>query len=97
MTRPIRRCEPYAYQSFATQSSIIHIKQSTMNKALAVRRNTTGTGDHAGRLLGAVRAGGGGGSEFCLSLLSASASHRSRWWRRCASPWHSGPVYGSYN
>ena len=63
---------PYAWaKSFATQSSIIHIKQSTMNKGghwpFTAQYNRDGRITPE-ELLGAVRAGGGGGNEFCLEL-----------------------------
>ncbi len=64
--------DPYAWaQAFATQSPIIHIKQSTMNKGghwpFTAQYNKDGriTPD---KLLAAVRAGGGSDNELCLEL-----------------------------
>lgn len=68
----LRDVDPYAWaQDFATQSPIIHIKQSTMNKGghwpFTAQYNADGriTPD---RLLAAIRAGGGRANELCLEL-----------------------------
>jgi D-erythrulose 1-phosphate 3-epimerase len=67
-----RDIDPYAWaQDFATQSPIIHIKQSTMNKGghwpftAAYNKDGRITPE---RLLDAVRAGGGTDNELCLEL-----------------------------
>ena len=64
--------DPYAWaRDFATQSPIIHIKQSTMNKGghwpFTAHYNRDGriTPD---RLIAAARAGGGTDNELCLEL-----------------------------
>ena len=67
-----RNADPYAWaKDFATQSPIIHIKQSSMNKGghwpFTVQYNADGriTPD---ALLAAVREGGGISNELCLEL-----------------------------
>jgi D-erythrulose 1-phosphate 3-epimerase len=67
-----RDIDPFAWaKDFATQSPIIHIKQSTMNKGghwpFTAQYNENGriTPD---KLLEAVRAGGGTNNELCLEL-----------------------------
>jgi D-erythrulose 1-phosphate 3-epimerase len=67
-----RDVDPYAWaQDFATQSPIIHIKQSSMNKGghwpFTAQYNADGriTPD---KLLAALRAGGGQDNELCLEL-----------------------------
>ncbi len=64
--------DPFAWaRDFATQSPIIHIKQSTMNKGghwpFTAQYNENGriTPD---RLIAAVKAGGGTDNELCLEL-----------------------------
>lgn len=64
--------DPFAWaRDFATQSPIIHIKQSTMNKGghwpFTAQYNENGriTPD---RLIAAVKAGGGSDNELCLEL-----------------------------
>lgn len=67
-----RDIDPYAWaKDFATQSPIIHIKQSTMNKG--GHWPFTATYNANGRitpeeLLKAVRVGGGSDNELCLEL-----------------------------
>ena len=67
-----RDVDPYAWaKDFATQSPIIHIKQSSMNKGghwpFTAKYNEDGriTPEH---LLQAVRVGGGSDNELCLEL-----------------------------
>jgi D-erythrulose 1-phosphate 3-epimerase len=67
-----RDVDPYAWaQDFASQSPIIHIKQSTMNKGghwpftAAYNKDGRITPE---KLLDAVRAGGGTDNELCLEL-----------------------------
>jgi D-erythrulose 1-phosphate 3-epimerase len=67
-----RDIDPYAWaKDFATQSPIIHIKQSTMNKGghwpftAAYNKDGRITPEH---LLQAVRVGGGSDNELCLEL-----------------------------
>jgi D-erythrulose 1-phosphate 3-epimerase len=67
-----RDVDPYAWaKDFATQSPIIHIKQSTMNKGghwpFTAKYNADGriTPD---KLLDAVRSGGGTDNDLCLEL-----------------------------
>jgi D-erythrulose 1-phosphate 3-epimerase len=67
-----RDVDPYAWaQDFATQSPIIHIKQSTMNKGghwpFTAQYNENGRITPP-QLLDAVRAGGGSDNELCLEL-----------------------------
>jgi sugar phosphate isomerase/epimerase len=67
-----RDVDPYAWaQDFATQSPIIHIKQSTMNKGghwpFTAQYNKDGRITPE-KLLAAVRAGGGTSNELCLEL-----------------------------
>ena len=67
-----RDVDPYAWaQDFATQSPIIHIKQSTMNKGghwpFTAQYNENGRITPE-KLLAAVRAGGGEDNELCLEL-----------------------------
>lgn len=67
-----RDVDPYAWaQDFATQSPIIHIKQSTMNKGghwpFTAQYNKDGRITPE-KLLAAVRAGGGTHNELCLEL-----------------------------
>lgn len=64
--------DPYAWaKDFATQSPIIHIKQSTMNKGghwpFTAQYNENGRITPE-RLLAAVKAGGGENNELCLEL-----------------------------
>jgi D-erythrulose 1-phosphate 3-epimerase len=64
--------DPYAWaRTFATQSPIIHIKQSTMNKGghwpFTAHYNREGRITPE-KLLAAVRAGGGADNELCLEL-----------------------------
>lgn len=64
--------DPYAWaRDFATQSPIIHIKQSTMNKGghwpFTKQYNENGRITPE-RLIAAVREGGGSGNELCLEL-----------------------------
>ena len=64
--------DPYAWaKDFATQSPIIHIKQSTMNKGghwpFTSHCNKDGR-ITPGRLLAAINAGGGADNELCLEL-----------------------------
>jgi D-erythrulose 1-phosphate 3-epimerase len=64
--------DPFAWaRDFATQSPIIHIKQSTMNKGghwpFTAQYNENGR-ITPGKLLDAVRAGGGTNNELCLEL-----------------------------
>ena len=64
--------DPYAWaKNFATQSPIIHIKQSTMNKGghwpFTAQYNREGRITPE-KLLAAVRAGGGADNELCLEL-----------------------------
>jgi D-erythrulose 1-phosphate 3-epimerase len=68
----LRDTDPYAWaKDFATQSPIIHIKQSTMNKGghwpftAAYNRDGRITPEE---LLKAVRVGGGSDNELCLEL-----------------------------
>lgn len=73
VTSPNKRdVDPYAWaQDFASQSPIIHIKQSTMNKGghwpFTAQYNENGRIVPA-QLLAAVRAGGGEQNELCLEL-----------------------------
>ena len=67
-----RDVDPYAWaKDFATQSPIIHIKQSTMNKGghwpFTAQDNENGRITPP-QLLGAVREGGGTDNELCLEL-----------------------------
>jgi len=67
-----RDTDPYAWaKDFATQSPIIHIKQSTMNKGghwpFTAQYNKGGRITPE-RLLAAVRGGGGTDNELCLEL-----------------------------
>jgi D-erythrulose 1-phosphate 3-epimerase len=67
-----RDIDPFAWaKDFATQSPIIHIKQSTMNKGghwpFTAQYNENGR-ITPGKLLEAVRAGGGTDNELCLEL-----------------------------
>jgi len=67
-----RDIDPYAWaKDFATQSPIIHIKQSTMNKGghwpFTAQYNENGRITPE-KLLSAVREGGGTDNEFCLEL-----------------------------
>ncbi|MFO1034901.1 MAG: TIM barrel protein [Hyphomicrobiales bacterium] len=67
-----RDVDPYAWaKDFATQSPIIHIKQSTMNKGghwpFTANYNKDGRITPQ-QLLQAVRAGGGTANELCLEL-----------------------------
>lgn len=67
-----RDVDPYAWaQEFATQSPIIHIKQSTMNKGghwpFTAQYNADGRITPE-KLISAVRAGGGTDNELCLEL-----------------------------
>jgi D-erythrulose 1-phosphate 3-epimerase len=68
----LRDIDPYAWaKDFATQSPIIHIKQSTMNKG--GHWPFTATYNKDGRItpekfIDAVRAGGGANNELCLEL-----------------------------
>jgi D-erythrulose 1-phosphate 3-epimerase len=67
-----RDVDPYAWaKDFATQSPIIHIKQSTMNKGghwpFTVQFNENGRITPA-QLLDAITAGGGADNELCLEL-----------------------------
>jgi D-erythrulose 1-phosphate 3-epimerase len=64
--------DPYAWaKDFATQSPIIHIKQSTMNKGghwpFTAQYNKEGRITPA-RLLEAIKSGGGTNNELCLEL-----------------------------
>ena len=64
--------DPYAWaKDFATQSPIIHIKQSTMNKGghwpFTAQYNENGRITPE-KLIGAVKAGGGENNELCLEL-----------------------------
>ena len=64
--------DPYAWaKDFATQSPIIHIKQSTMNKGghwpFTAQYNENGRITPE-KLLAAVKAGGGENNELCLEL-----------------------------
>jgi sugar phosphate isomerase/epimerase len=64
--------DPYAWaRDFATQSPIIHIKQSTMNKGghwpFSAQYNKDGRITPE-RLIGAIEAGGGRDNELCLEL-----------------------------
>ncbi len=64
--------DPYAWaRTFATQSPIIHIKQSTMNKGghwpFTAQYNANGRITPE-RLIAAVAAGGGTDNELCLEL-----------------------------
>ncbi|HEX7109907.1 MAG TPA: TIM barrel protein [Aestuariivirga sp.] len=64
--------DPYAWaKNFATQSSIIHIKQSTMNKGghwpFTEQYNKDGRITPE-KLLAAIKAGGGIDNELCLEL-----------------------------
>jgi D-erythrulose 1-phosphate 3-epimerase len=64
--------DPYAWaKDFATQSPIIHIKQSTMNKGghwpFTAQYNKEGRITPA-RLLEATKSGGGTNNELCLEL-----------------------------
>jgi sugar phosphate isomerase/epimerase len=64
--------DPYAWaRDFATQSPIIHIKQSTMNKGghwpFTAQYNENGRITPE-RLIAAVKAGGGTDNELCLEL-----------------------------
>jgi sugar phosphate isomerase/epimerase len=64
--------DPYAWaKDFATQSTIIHIKQSTMNKGghwpFTHHYNKDGR-ITPGKLLAAISAGGGIDNELCLEL-----------------------------
>jgi sugar phosphate isomerase/epimerase len=73
VTSPDRRdVDPYAWAGgFATQSPIIHIKQSTMNKGghwpFTAQYNADGRITPE-KLLAAIRAGGGADNELCLEL-----------------------------
>ena len=65
-------CDPYSWaKDFATQSPIIHIKQSTMNKGghwpFTAQYNRDGRITPE-KLLAAVKAGGGIDNELCLEL-----------------------------
>jgi D-erythrulose 1-phosphate 3-epimerase len=67
-----RDVDPYAWaKDFATQSPIIHIKQSSMNKGghwpFTAQYNADGKITPE-KLLDAVRAGGGTDNELCLEL-----------------------------
>ena len=67
-----RDVDPYAWaKDFATQSPIIHIKQSTMNKGghwpFTAQYNENGRITPE-KLLDAVKAGGGTDNELCLEL-----------------------------
>lgn len=67
-----RDIDPYAWaEDFATQSPIIHIKQSTMNKGghwpFTAQYNENGRITPK-QLLDAVRRGGGKNNELCLEL-----------------------------
>jgi D-erythrulose 1-phosphate 3-epimerase len=67
-----RDVDPYAWaQDFATQSPIIHIKQSSMNKGghwpFTAQYNADGKITPE-KLLVAIRAGGGTDNELCLEL-----------------------------
>jgi D-erythrulose 1-phosphate 3-epimerase len=67
-----RDVDPYAWaKDFATQSPIIHIKQSTMNKGghwpFTAQYNANGRITPAA-LLEAVESGGGHDNELCLEL-----------------------------
>lgn len=67
-----RDVDPYAWaRDFATQSPIIHIKQSTMNKGghwpFTAQYNKDGRITPA-KLLAAIRDGGGSDNELCLEL-----------------------------
>jgi D-erythrulose 1-phosphate 3-epimerase len=67
-----RDVDPYAWaQDFATQSPIIHIKQSSMNKGghwpFTAQYNADGK-IMPEKLLAAIRAGGGTDNELCLEL-----------------------------
>jgi sugar phosphate isomerase/epimerase len=67
-----RDVDPYAWASdFARQSPIIHIKQSTMNKGghwpFTAQYNKDGR-ITPGKLLTAIRQGGGADNELCLEL-----------------------------
>jgi D-erythrulose 1-phosphate 3-epimerase len=67
-----RDIDPFAWaKDFATQSPIIHIKQSTMNKGghwpFTAQYNENGRITPE-KLLDAVRAGGGTNNELCLEL-----------------------------
>jgi D-erythrulose 1-phosphate 3-epimerase len=67
-----RDVDPYAWaRDFATQSPIIHIKQSTMNKGghwpFTTQYNQNGRITPA-QLLEAISAGGGTDNELCLEL-----------------------------
>jgi D-erythrulose 1-phosphate 3-epimerase len=67
-----RDIDPYAWaKDFATQSPIIHIKQSTMNKGghwpFTAQYNENGRITPQ-QLLSAVREGGGRNNELCLEL-----------------------------
>ena len=64
--------DPYAWaKDFATKSSIIHIKQSTMNKGghwpFTEQYNRDGRITPE-KLLAAIKAGGGINNELCLEL-----------------------------
>jgi D-erythrulose 1-phosphate 3-epimerase len=64
--------DPYAWaQTFPTQSRIIHIKQSSMNKGghwpFTAQYNKDGRITPE-KLLGAIKRGGGGNNEICLEL-----------------------------
>ena len=64
--------DPFAWAStFATQSPIIHIKQSTMNKGghwpFTAQYNENGRITPE-KLIAAVKAGGGTDNELCLEL-----------------------------
>ncbi len=67
-----RDVDPFAWaKDFATQSPIIHIKQSSMNKGghwpFTAQYNSDGRITPE-KLLGAIRAGGGTDNELCLEL-----------------------------
>ena len=67
-----RDVDPFAWaKDFATQSPIIHIKQSSMNKGghwpFTAQYNNDGRITPE-KLLGAIRAGGGTDNELCLEL-----------------------------
>ena len=67
-----RDVDPYAWaQDFATQSPIIHIKQSSLNKGghwpFTAQYNAEGKISPE-KLLAAVRSGGGADNDFCLEL-----------------------------
>jgi D-erythrulose 1-phosphate 3-epimerase len=67
-----RDVDPYAWaKDFATQSPIIHIKQSTMNKGghwpFTAKYNVDGRITPE-KLLEAIRAGGGTNNDLCLEL-----------------------------